>query len=198
MRDWPLLLLVLLLIVLVAAGWQLHSRAPMPVALAANVAVLDAPVMVAVAPPQLTDLAIPVAGVSAAQLVDSFNDVRGTRLHEAIDIASPAGTAVLAVADGHIAKLFLSKPGGITIYQFDSTETCAFYYAHLERYVDGLQEGQSVTRGEVIGYVGSTGNAHPSAPHLHFAIFQLEVDKRWWRGQPIDPYVPLGGGGKRQ
>ena len=88
--------------------------------------------------------------------------------------------------DGIIKKLFLSKPGGITIYQFDPTETYAYYYAHLDRYADGLAEGAMVKRGQLIGYVGMTGNA--ATPHLHFAIFRLGPEKRWWKGEALDPY----------
>ena len=95
---------------------------------------------------------------------------------------------MLAVDDGTIAKLFLSKPGGITIYQFDPTDTYAYYYAHLSRYAKGLEEHEAVERGQVIGYVGTTGNAPPETPHLHFAIFRLTEQKRWWEGTPIDPF----------
>jgi hypothetical protein len=93
--------------------------------------------------------------------------------------------------DGRVAKLFLSKPGGLTIYQFDPTSTYAYYYAHLERYADGLKDGDRVERGDVIGYVGTSGNAPPDTPHLHFAIFKLTDAKRWWQGVAIDPYPVL-------
>ena len=105
----------------------------------------------------------------------------------------PRGTPVMAVEDGRILKLFLSKPGGITVYQFDPTGQFAYYYAHLDRYADGLTEGQTVRRGSVIGYVGSTGNASRQAPHLHFAIFRLGPEKQWWKGEPINPFRSLGG-----
>ena len=95
---------------------------------------------------------------------------------------------MLAVDDGTIAKLFLSKPGGITIYQFDPTSTYAYYYAHLSRYADGLKERAAVARGQVIGYVGTTGNAPPETPHLHFAIFQLTDAETLVGGDAIDPY----------
>lgn len=137
-------------------------------------------------------LLIPVSGIEVGQLDDSFADGRGgTRVHEAIDIMAPAGTPVLAAADGRIVKLFTSKPGGLTIYQFDPGETIAYYYAHLDRYAENLAEGQAVKRGELIGYVGASGNADPAAPHLHFAVFMLGPEKQWWKGTAINPYPLL-------
>jgi peptidoglycan LD-endopeptidase LytH len=136
-------------------------------------------------------LSVPVVGIQAEQLTPQFFDARGQRGHEAIDIVAPRGEPVIAVEDGTIAKLFLSKPGGITIYQFDPTEKYAYYYAHLDRYADGLAEGDKVKRGQVLGYVGSTGNANPLSPHLHFAIFLLGPEKRWWSGEALDPYPAL-------
>jgi murein DD-endopeptidase MepM/ murein hydrolase activator NlpD len=136
-------------------------------------------------------LDVPVTGVAPQQLVPSFDEKRGERRHEAIDILAPKGTPVRAVEDGTIARLFTSRSGGLTIYQFDPSGRYAYYYAHLDRYADGLNEGQSVTRGQVIGYVGASGNASPSTPHLHFAIFKLGPEKRWWDGTPIDPYPIL-------
>ena len=134
-------------------------------------------------------LTVPVNGVSADELVRSYHDARsGGREHEALDILAPRNTPVLAVEDGTIAKLFLSKAGGNTIYEFDPAREYAYYYAHLERYADGLKEGAQVHRGQVIGYVGTSGNAPKDTPHLHFAIFRLTSDKRWWEGTPIDPY----------
>ncbi len=135
------------------------------------------------------DLTIPVPGIQAKDLSPQFFDARGERGHEAIDIIATRGEPVIAADDGTIAKLFLSKPGGITVYQFDPTETYAYYYAHLDRYADGLAEGDIVKRGQVIGYVGSTGNA--AQPHLHFAIFRLGPEKQWWKGEALDPYPAL-------
>lgn len=137
-------------------------------------------------------LALPVEGVKKEELRDMFNELRGgSRRHEAIDILAPRNTPVFAVEDGKVAKLFLSEAGGITIYQFDRDEKYIYYYAHLERYAEGLKEGDEVKRGEVIGYVGTTGNAPRDTPHLHFAIFKMTEDKRWWQGTPIDPYSVL-------
>jgi murein DD-endopeptidase MepM/ murein hydrolase activator NlpD len=139
-------------------------------------------------------LMVPVQGVQASKLVDTFTQSRGAgRLHDAIDIMAARGTPVLAVADGRVAKLFDSKPGGLTVYQFDGAEKLAYYYAHLDRYADGLAEGHVLKRGEVLGYVGSTGNASPDAPHLHFAVFVLGPEKHWWQGTAVNPYPLLGG-----
>jgi murein DD-endopeptidase MepM/ murein hydrolase activator NlpD len=135
------------------------------------------------------DLKIPVEGVDRKDLRNTFSEARGTRTHEALDILAPRGTRVRAVEDGRVQKLFTSKAGGLTIYQFDPTETFAYYYAHLDRYEEGVHEGQLVQRGDVIGYVGSTGNASPNAPHLHFGIFRLGTEKQWWNGEPINPYL---------
>jgi murein DD-endopeptidase MepM/ murein hydrolase activator NlpD len=138
------------------------------------------------------DLLIPVEGIKAEQLTRQFSDERGgSRRHEAIDILAPRNTPVRAVEDGTVAKLFLSKAGGITVYQFDPSGDFCYYYAHLERYADGLREGQPVRKGQVLGYVGTSGNAPKNTPHLHFAIFRLTEAKRWWEGTAIDPYDAL-------
>jgi len=141
-------------------------------------------------PPQLT---FPLPTSEMTGLRDSFREKRGERPHEAVDIMAPRGTPVYAVEDGKVAKLFLSVPGGKTIYQFDNTQTFAYYYAHLDRYAAGLTEGSSVKRGDVIGYVGNTGNASGGAPHLHFAIFRLGPERQWWKGEAIDPFPYLTG-----
>lgn len=132
---------------------------------------------------------IPVEGVKPEQLVRSFDERRsGSRSHEALDILAPRNTPVKAIENGKVARLFESKAGGTTIYQFDPTEQFCYYYAHLERYADGLHEGDKVRRGQVIGYVGTSGNAPKDTPHLHFAVFKLTAAKHWWEGAPIDPY----------
>ena len=135
-------------------------------------------------------LAAPIAGLGPAQIQDTFAQPRGARRHEATDIVAARGTPVLAVDDGVVAKLFTSVPGGLTVYQFSVDGTWSFYYAHLDRYVDGLREGVPVRRGELLGYVGTSGNAG-TTPHLHFAIFKLGSERRWWEGTPIDPYPLL-------
>ena len=134
---------------------------------------------------------IPVAGVRADQLRDDFDGARAGHRHQALDIMAARGTPVVAAVDGTIRKLFTSRAGGLTIYEFDRDGTMSYYYAHLDRYVAGLREGNEVKRGEVIGYVGSTGNAPAHAPHLHFAITVLPPTKEWWKGQVIDPYPIL-------
>lgn len=136
-------------------------------------------------------LLLPVDGVKPESLTRQFSDARSGHKHEAIDILAPRNTPVRAVEDGTIARLFFSKAGGITIYQFDPSNTFCYYYAHLERYAEDLKEGQRVSRGQVLGYVGTSGNAPKETPHLHFAIFRLTDDKRWWEGTPIDPYDVL-------
>lgn len=137
-------------------------------------------------------LEIPVEGVKPSDLRDTYDEARAAgRRHDAIDIMSPRGTEVRAVDDGTIAKLFTSKDGGLTIYQFDPTRTFSYYYAHLDHYAAGLAEHQDVKRGQLLGYVGSTGNASENAPHLHFAIARLETNRAWWKGDPINPYPLL-------
>ena len=136
-------------------------------------------------------LIVPIAGISRASLRDTFNERRGASQHEAIDIAAPRGTPVVAVGDGRVVKLFNSVPGGHTVYQFDPDEKFAYYYAHLEAYAEGLKEGMPVKRGDVLGYVGTTGDAAADAPHLHFAIFRLGPERHWWQGTPVNPYAFL-------
>ena len=136
-------------------------------------------------------MASPIDGLTLADLHDTFSDARSGHAHEAIDITAPLGTPVHAVVAGTIRKLFLSKPGGNTVYEFDEASERSFYYAHLQRYADGLHEGMRVERGDIIAYVGSTGNADPRAPHLHLAVFELGPGREWWKGTPIDPYPSL-------
>lgn len=133
-------------------------------------------------------LIIPVEGVSRVDLRDSFNECRGMYRHEAIDIAAPLGTPVIAAGAGQVVKLFDSVPGGLTVYQFDPDETFAYYYAHLDAYAPGLREGAKLSRGDPLGYVGATGNAAGGMPHLHFAIFRLAPDRKWWKGEAVNPY----------
>jgi len=138
-------------------------------------------------------LVFPLPSYDRSKLRDNFEEGRGKRKHEALDIMAPRGTPVLAVDDGKVAKLFRSDAGGITVYQYDRDERYIYYYAHLDRYAKDLAEGQVLKRGQVLGYVGTTGNAPPNAPHLHFTIFKLGADKRWWKGTAVNPYPYLTG-----
>jgi murein DD-endopeptidase MepM/ murein hydrolase activator NlpD len=134
---------------------------------------------------------MPIATMRPDQLVSSFRDSRTGHVHEALDLLAPRGTPVVAVEDGPIVKLFWSKQGGNTIYHFDPTRRFAYYYAHLDRYAENLKEGETVRRGETIGFVGSTGNADAANPHLHFGIFVLTPERQWWKGTAVDPYPVL-------
>lgn len=138
------------------------------------------------------NLIVPVAGVRPEQLLDTYSDARSEgRTHDAIDIMSPAETPVLAAADGKILKLFQTERGGTTIYQLSSDQELIFYYAHLSRYADGLAEGSLVKQGQVIAYVGDTGNAGAGNYHLHFSIAVVTDPNRYWEGTNINPYPLL-------
>ncbi len=141
-------------------------------------------------------LIIPVAGVTAGQLTDTFEDARGggTRLHQALDIMAPRGTPVIAAAAGTVEKLFHSNAGGNTIYVRSPDRRTIHYYAHLDSYAGGLHEGQAVAQGETLGAVGSTGDASPEAPHLHFEIMRTTPDAKWYQSATaVDPYPLLTG-----
>ena len=137
---------------------------------------------------------IPVVDVRGADLRDNFDEGRAHRRHEAIDIAAPLGTPVVAAIEGRLVKLFTSVPGGLTAYQFDPLGRYAYYYAHLDRYAAGVVEGMPLKRGQLIGYVGISGNAPKNAPHLHFAIFRLGPEKHWWKGEAVNPFTALRDG----
>lgn len=137
------------------------------------------------------DLLIPVEGVAFAQLRDTFSESRdgGSRRHDALDIMAPAGTPVVAAAPGTIEKLFRSDAGGNTIYLRSADRRTIYYFAHLEAYAPGLKEGQRVSRGQRLGTVGSTGNASPDAPHLHFAMLRTTANAQWWEpAEALNPY----------
>jgi murein DD-endopeptidase MepM/ murein hydrolase activator NlpD len=140
-------------------------------------------------------LAIPVAGVKPDQLVDTYSAARANgRVHDATDIMAPHGTPVVAATAGTVEKLFFSHGGGgITAYVRSPDGQWQYYYAHLDSYAPGLHEGQPVKQGDPIGRVGSTGDASPNAPHLHFAINRMGSGQRWWQGTPINPYPLLTG-----
>jgi peptidoglycan LD-endopeptidase LytH len=136
-------------------------------------------------------LDFPVEGYPREKMIDTFDEARSGHVHEAADIMAPRNTPVRAVEAGTVARLLTNASGGITLYQLDPSERYIYYYAHLERYADGLREGAKVDRGQILGYVGTTGNAPRSAPHLHFAIFRVVDRKQWWGGAPVNPYQVL-------
>ena len=145
-----------------------------------------------------TGLAVPVVGIGPSALIDTYRQSRagGTRVHDAIDIMAPAGTPVVAAAPGRVEQLFFSKGGGgITAYVRSPDDRWVYYYAHLQDYAPGLKEGQQIGRGDPIGRVGSTGNANPAGPHLHFAIHKMQPGDDWHEGTAINPYPLLAGNG---
>jgi len=168
-----------------------QAPARLQIASAAGASRTDVPSVSTIGELRRRDLRVPVDGAHVNAMRGQFGDTRegGARGHEAVDIPAPRNTPIHAVENGTIEKLFLSRPGGITIYQFDPERRFAYYYAHLERYAAGLQEHQAIRKGDVIGYVGTTGNAPNDAPHLHFAIFELTPEKQWWKGSPVDPWL---------
>ncbi|GLR48547.1 M23 family metallopeptidase [Sphingomonas astaxanthinifaciens] len=147
-----------------------------------------------------TGLAIPVVGIKASELTDTFTQSRagGARVHNAIDIMAPRGTPVISASDGTVEKLYFSHGGGgISAYVRSSDGAWMHYYAHLDSYAPTLREGARIRRGDPIGMVGSTGNASPDGPHLHYAIYRMAPGERWWQGTPINPYPQLAGKGGR-
>ena len=137
---------------------------------------------------------VPVVGVPTTELRDVFTDARGRRVHEAIDIMAPRGTPVVSAIDSKLTKLHSSKAGGLMVYAADPSDRFVLLYAHLDRYASGLVEGAPIRRGQLLGYVGSTGNANPNAPHLHFAVLRGRPSEAWWKGTPVNPYPLLVGG----
>jgi murein DD-endopeptidase MepM/ murein hydrolase activator NlpD len=142
-------------------------------------------------------LIVPVAGVAPDQLVDTWGQSRagGARWHQAIDIMAPRGTPVLAARGGRVEKLFESGAGGHTLYIRTADGGYVDYYAHLDAYAQGLEEGQLVRQGQPIATVGSTGNANPDGPHLHFEVKRTGPSERWHQGTPLNPYPLLAGTG---
>lgn len=138
-------------------------------------------------------LLIPVQGLGREALRDNFHERRGGRVHRALDIMARRGTPVVAAGDGVIAKVYRHALGGLCVYQYDASREFAYYYAHLDSYAQGLKEGAEVKRGDAIGYVGTTGNASPTAPHLHFSLIRLGPEKTWYKGDPVNPYPYLVG-----
>ena len=178
------------------SSWQSEAPAQAERASVAATSAAPAEKPLAVEPPPAEGdaLIVPVAGVRADQLSDTFTDERGggERLHEALDIMASRGTRVLAAAPGTVERLFQSQAGGNTVYVRSNDRRTIHYYAHLDAYAPGLEEGDRVSRGEIIGTVGSSGNASEEAPHLHFAILRTTPDAEWWEpATAINPYPLL-------
>jgi murein DD-endopeptidase MepM/ murein hydrolase activator NlpD len=116
-------------------------------------------------------LRLPVVGIRSSTLDDSWHAPRdgGARVHKGIDIFAPKGTEVVAVVDGVISFIGDQKLGGHCIW-LTTENGASFYYAHLDRWAAGLYEGMDVQAGDLIGYVGNTGNAKFTPSHLHFGI----------------------------
>jgi murein DD-endopeptidase MepM/ murein hydrolase activator NlpD len=132
-------------------------------------------------------LMVPVEGVSPERIPDTFAAPRaGSRIHRATDILAPRGTPVLSADDGRVLRVSRNRAGGLTVYATDDGERLVYYYAHLDRYADGIEEGTKLAKGMVIGYVGTTGNAPKDTPHLHFQVMRREPQKRYWEGTPLD------------
>jgi peptidoglycan LD-endopeptidase LytH len=181
---------LLLSAVSIGAWWLARPKAvsaPVPAAAAA----MAEATLASVQELRARDLDFPVEGVGREKMTDTFNEARAGHVHEAADIMAARNTPVHAVEAGTIARLLKNPSGGITIYQLDPAQRYIYYYAHLERYAEGLREGLAVGRGQVIGYVGTSGNAPANAPHLHFAIFRVVDPKQWWGGPPVNPYLVL-------
>jgi murein DD-endopeptidase MepM/ murein hydrolase activator NlpD len=140
--------------------------------------------------PAVSAIRMPVEGVLATALRDSFADKRGERLHHAIDIMAPRGTPVVAAVTGEVAKVYRHPLGGLSVYQYDDDRRFAYYYAHLDAFAGGLKAGMRLAAGDPVGVVGTSGNATPGSPHLHFAVYRLGREKQWWRGTPVNP-IPL-------
>ncbi|MEX1184877.1 MAG: M23 family metallopeptidase [Gemmatimonadota bacterium] len=140
-------------------------------------------------------LDVPVAGVERSQLRDTFTQARGDRTHEALDILAPRGTPVLSATDGRLLRMFDSRPGGLMVYATDASERFILLYGHLDSYAPGLRDGMQLVRGQVIGYVGTTGNAPPDTPHLHFGILRGDPAVSWSEGVAVNPYPLLVPGG---
>ena len=160
---------------------------PSPVDSARVTAPVPTAAPAAAAPEQPPALLVPVEGVLPDRVPDTFNAIRGGRTHRAIDILAPRGTPVLAATDASVYRIRNTGPGGLSVYVVDPSERWMFYYAHLDRFRDGLAEGMKVAQGDVIGYVGTTGNAPANMPHLHFQLMRARFDTRWWDGEALDP-----------
>jgi murein DD-endopeptidase MepM/ murein hydrolase activator NlpD len=140
-------------------------------------------------------LVVPVAGADMSKVDDSYLEARdgGERTHRAIDILAPRGTPILSADDGRILRMSTNSLGGITMYTVDPLNRLVYYYAHMDHYNDAMSVGRMISRGDTLGYVGTTGNAPKDTPHLHFQIMRWPADGKYWNGEPIDPFEFLGG-----
>jgi peptidoglycan LD-endopeptidase LytH len=171
------------------AGQLADTATPAPPATTPSIgAVLDTHPAAAVSSGEFI---VPVQGVTASQLRDTFSESRGGRVHEAIDIPAARGTPVLAATAGKVTKLHSSRAGGLMVYASDEADELVLMYGHLDRYAEGLVEGMALRQGQVIGYVGTTGNAPANTPHLHFAVARGKPSVAWWKGTAINPYPLL-------
>lgn len=173
------------------------SAAPAPEPTLAGAPVASAPAEAAsdVDYLRLRRLTVPVAGANMAKVSDTFLDPRdgGERVHRAIDILAPRGTPILSADDGKILRMSTNTLGGITMYTVDPSNRIVFYYAHMDRYNESMYAGRAISRGDTLGFVGTTGNAPKDTPHLHFQIMRWPADGKYWNGEPIDPFELLGG-----
>ena len=137
---------------------------------------------------EIHPLMVPVDGVEPKDLKDTFNEGRdGGRTHRATDILASRGTPVIAAISGEVARLSQNALGGVTAYLVDDDKRYVYYYAHMDHYSDELTQGLKVQAGTVIGYVGTSGNAPPDTPHLHFQAMRIKVGQHdWWNGTPVD------------
>jgi peptidoglycan LD-endopeptidase LytH len=191
---------LLLSLACTACARQLVARAPLPPAPspAQRVVLAGAPTPLGRSAVSATEavnyllsreMQIPVAGMTLNQLQDTFDEGRSSgRVHRALDILAPRGTAVVAADSGRILRVKFNSLGGNTIYATDPLGRIVYYYAHLDAYRSGLTEGAAVARGDTLGFVGTTGNAPKDTPHLHFQVMRMPPDGKYWDGEPINPY----------
>ena len=185
-------------VLVLVSGCRIEPRAPSDAAGAADARRTASPettVVARVVPaPGPSGLVIPVAGIGPGDLVDTFDDARSEgRVHDAIDIPAPRGTPVVAAAAGTVARVFESERGGLTVYVLLPDRRTVHYYAHLDAVAPGIDAGATVRQAGNVGTVGSTGNASPEAPHLHFAVWRAPSAEAFWDGEAANPYPLLSG-----
>ena len=116
-------------------------------------------------------IAMPLEDVSRKQITNTWHAPRGTgRLHEGQDIFAPKGTPVLSATDGYVYNIGENNLGGQTVSVIGAGGR-VYYYAHLDSYAPKLAKGDQVTTRTLLGYVGTTGNAQGTPPHLHFGVY---------------------------